>query len=94
MVRNTILAALRGDFGKEALPPLGTVVDDIYTVILCPVCSRKTLDNYSICRHCGWEYDGFGAEHFSAANGATLEEYRRAYIRIRQEWNDEMLSDL
>jgi hypothetical protein len=58
---------------------LGQRVNDVFTVILCPVCEHKTLDNYYICRYCGWEYDGFSDRHYSAANGTTLEEYRENY---------------
>jgi rubredoxin len=59
---------------------LGDTVDGIYTVILCPVCGHKTLDNYYICKKCGWEYDSLPPWHYSAANGATLEEYRLRYV--------------
>ena len=85
MIKETITAALRGEFGRRELPALGTVVDEIYTVILCPVCERKTLDCHDVCRHCGWEYDGFGEDHASAANGATLREYRAAYHNVLKE---------
>ena len=81
----SIYAAMCGEFGKRALPPVGTVCDEIYTVIVCPVCKHKTLDNYDICRHCGWEYDGFPEDHYSAANGATLIEYRERYEQILKE---------
>lgn len=78
-MRESILAAIHGEFGRRELPEIGTVIGDIYTVILCPVCNHKTLDNYDICRYCGWEYDGFPEYHYSAANGATMREYRDAY---------------
>ena len=55
-------------------------IDGIYTEIICPVCGCKTLDNYYICKSCGWEYDGFPKDHYSAANGATLENYRKNII--------------
>ncbi len=84
-MKENIYAAIRGEFVGCELPELGTVVDDIYTVILCPVCGQKTLDNYYICGHCGWEYDGFPEDHYSAANGATLREYRDEYNRIMKE---------
>ena len=80
-----IRSALRGELGARVLGGLGDVVDEIYTVILCPVCGEKTLDNHSICHRCGWEYDGFSEDRYSAANGATLAEYRKAYEKIIQE---------
>lgn len=83
-MRETILAAIRGEFGERILPPLGATYDD-YTVIICPVCKHKTLDNYDICRHCGWEYDGFSEYHYSSANGATLAEYRAEYRKLIRE---------
>lgn len=59
--------------------PVGSGYDDDYTVILCPVCGRKTLDNHWICACCGWEYDGFPEKHYSAANGSTLASYREKF---------------
>lgn len=51
-----------------------------YAVVSCPVCERETLDSYWICECCGWEYDGVTDENgFSAANGATVGEYRMEY---------------
>ena len=51
-----------------------------YAVVSCPICERETLDSYWICEHCGWEYDGVTDEAaFSAANGATVGEYRLRY---------------
>ena len=88
MIEN-ILAAIRGEYGSRSLPPVGTIVDDIYTVIVCPICGHKTLDNYDICCHCGWEYDGLPEDQYSAANGATLEEYREEYKKIIEETNNE-----
>lgn len=67
------------------LAPVGTAYDADYTVILCPVCNGKTLDNHWICPHCGWEYDGFPEDHYSAANRATLQEYRAQYLRACRE---------
>lgn len=83
-MKNRILAALQGEYDKHDLPKVGTVMDDVYKVIFCPVCGNKTLDNYYICHHCGWEYDGFPEYHYSAANGATLHEYRRAYEKLKK----------
>lgn len=87
-------AALRGAFGSRSLPEVGTVVDEIYTVILCPVCRWKTLDQHDICRHCGWEYDGFDEDHVSAANGASLRAYREAYEETRRNSEGEDVSIL
>lgn len=67
---------------KRNLPEVGGIVDELYSVIRCPVCNCKTLDNYDICRHCGWEYDGFPEDHYSAANGATLAEYRENFRKL------------
>ena len=78
-MKQSIRAAMRGDYGTRALPPVGTAYDDEHTVIICPVCRQRMLDHYDICCHCGWEYDGFGEDHYSAANGATLAEYREQY---------------
>ena len=55
---------------------IGEAYDNDFTVIRCPVCGQKTLDNHWICPRCGWEYDGLPEHHYSAANGATLAEYR------------------
>ena len=93
-MKESIYAALRGVLGKRELPELGTIVDDIYTVILCPVCHHKTLDNHDICRHCGWQHDGFPEDHYSAANGATLAEYREQYKQALKERNMQDVSIL
>lgn len=80
-IEDNIRAALGGAY--DNIDPL--TADDIeHTVILCPVCNHKTLDNYAICKNCGWEYDGFSDDYYSAANGATLNEYRKAYHEIIQ----------
>ena len=84
-MKESIYAALRGEYGEQVLPPVGTAYDEDHTVILCPVCKGKALDNYGICRHCGWEYDGFPEDHYSAANGGTLAEYREQYDQILKE---------
>lgn len=87
----SIYAAIGTAFGQRELPDVGTRYDDWHTVILCPVCRNKTLDNYDICTHCGWEYDGFSENHYSAANGATLavyrEEFQKAIKEIRRTEN-------
>ena len=82
-MKNKNIAALQGEYGKRDFPEVGTVMDDIYKVILCPVCGNKTLDNYNICHHCGWENDGFPDYHYSVANGSTLREYRKAYEKLK-----------
>ena len=84
-MKESIYAAVRGEYGKRILPPVGTIYDDDHTVISCPVCKCRTLDNYDICHSCGWEYDGFSDDHYSAANGATLAEYREEYRRALKE---------
>ena len=86
-MKESIYAALRGEYGKRVLPPVGTAYDEDHTVIVCPVCKHKTLDHYAICCHCGWEYDGFPEDHYSAANGATLTDYREQYKQVLKERN-------
>ena len=86
-MKESIYAAICAGHGKRVLPPVGTAYDEDHSVVLCPVCGRKTLDNYDICRHCGWEYDGFPEDHYSAANGATLAEYREKYKLALKERN-------
>ena len=88
-MKESIYAAIRGEYNKRALPPVGTAYDEDYTVIICPVCKHKTLDSHDICRHCGWEYDGFDEDHYSAANGATLAEYRERYKQALKERKDQ-----
>ena len=87
-MKESIYAALRGEYGKRVLPPVGTAYDEDHIVIVCPVCKRKTLDNYDICHHCGWEYDGFPEDHYSAANGATLSKYREDFQKVIKEMRD------
>ena len=36
-MRESINAALRGEYGKRALPPIGTAYDEDHTVNICPV---------------------------------------------------------
>lgn len=50
-----------------------------YSVIKCPVCGAKTLNNYYICPECDWEYDGTPEGEYSDVNHATLESYREKY---------------
>ena len=87
MIKDCISSAIRGERGRYELPDVGEIYDGCHTVILCPVCGNKALDNHGICMHCGWEHDGFGEDHYSAANGATLREYRRQYQKALQGTN-------
>ena len=91
-IEDNIRSALRGEYGARELPDVGTTVDDIYTVIRCPVCYNKTLNNSYICCHCGWEHDDFS--DYSYANGSTLEEYREAYNKIAKEMADSLLQKM
>ena len=93
-IEDNIRSALRGEYGVRELPDVGTTVDDIYTVIRCPVCYNKTLNNSYICCHCGWEHDDFFEGDYSYANGSTLEEYREAYNKIAKEMADSLLQKM
>ena len=53
-MNESIYAALRRDYGKRVLPPVGTAYDE---------------------------------DHYSAANGATLAEYREQYKQALKERN-------
>ena len=58
-----------------------------YGIVDCPVCGRRTFDSHWICAACGWEYDGVARGERSSCNGATVEEYRKAYedaLRTKQ----------
>ena len=85
MVKDVILAAIRGELGRCELPDAGKIYDGCHTVIYCPICSNKALDNHGICTFCGWEHDGFGEDHYSAANQSTLREYREQYFSALNE---------
>ena len=53
-----------------------------FNIVKCPVCGHDTLDNFWICEHCGWEYDGTKSEdEFSEANDGTIKEYKN-YLEI------------
>lgn len=93
-IEDNIRSALRGEYGTCELLDVGTAVDDIYTVIRCPVCYNKTLNNSYICCHCGWEHDDLSEGHYSYANGSTLEEYREAYNKIAKEMADSLLQKM
>ena len=83
-----IVSVKRESIDIELLP-VGAMVDFDFKVILCPVCACKTLDNHYICSNCNWEYDGFPDDHFSAANGATLKDYREQYENARRKRNED-----
>lgn len=46
-----------------------------FQIVKCPVCGSDTLDNFYICPHCGWEYDGTRGGEYSSANKCTADEY-------------------
>lgn len=51
-----------------------------FSIVSCPVCGGETLDNYYICPHCMWEYDGITNDYeYSSANHSTIEEYRARF---------------
>lgn len=64
------------------LPEVGEYADDMYKVVICPVCGNKTLDLYYICSHCGWEHDETEEGRYSSTNRATLGEYRKIYKKV------------
>ncbi len=54
-----------------------------FKVVTCPICENETLDDFFICQHCGWEYDGcIKEDDCSSANKATVAEYRAKYEKI------------
>lgn len=57
-----------------------------YEVVNCPVCGNETLNDYYICPHCGWEYDGHVEPNrkSSANNNATIKKYRKEYLRWKK----------
>ena len=75
---NKDTAALYDGIDDEAK---ADALSGLYSVVYCPVCGQKTLDNYYICRHCGWEYDYSVENRFSTANRATLRNYRKRYLQ-------------
>ena len=81
-IRRGIILSLNGGFESRELPDVGTKIDDIYTVVNCPVCGNKVCDNYDICTHCGWENEPCEEYEYSGANGATLHEYKKQYEKI------------
>lgn len=52
----------------------------LFDVVICPVCNNETLNNYYICPHCKWEYDGtVNDDDYSSANGSTVGKYREKF---------------
>ena len=48
-----------------------------FQIVTCPICQNETLDDFFMCQHCGWEYDGTTEDSdYSSANKATVGEYR------------------
>ena len=48
-----------------------------FKIVTCPICKNETLDDFFICQHCGWEYDGcIKEDDYSSANKSTVSEYR------------------
>ena len=46
-----------------------------FGIVTCPICGNETLDNYYICPHCNWEYDGKTEDdEYSSANGDTVKD--------------------
>lgn len=57
-----------------------------FKIVTCPICQNETLDDFFICPHCGWEYDGcIKEDDYSSANKATVAEYRVEYYRAEYE---------
>lgn len=81
-IRRGNIFSLNGGFEGRELPDVGTKIDDIYTVVTCPVCGYKVCDNYDICTHCGWENEPVDEYEYSGANGATLHKYKKQYEKI------------
>ena len=65
--KQTYICAVSGSGAKE---------------VICPICRNETLDTWTICPHCDWEYDGT-LKGYSPANGARPWWYRLKY-RIRK----------
>ena len=72
----------------EALMNASEYREHGFRIVNCPICGRKTLDNFWICAECGWEYDAFisyDKDEKSLCNGATPQEYRRQYLKTLKE---------
>ena len=50
--------------------------------VICPICKNETMDNWTVCPHCGWEYD-HTQRGYSAANRSYKWQYRLQY-RIKK----------
>lgn len=51
-----------------------------FQIVKCPICGNDTLDNFFVCPHCGWEYDGkIHDNDYSSINKMTIEEYRNSF---------------
>lgn len=47
-----------------------------HNLITCPCCNNETFDDYFICPHCGWEYDGtVEVDVYSSTNKSTIKSY-------------------
>ena len=46
--------------------------------VICPICKNETLNNWTICPHCDWEYDDT-LKGYSDANRAYIGWYRLRY---------------
>lgn len=95
----SVFMALDGRFGKDTEEELinsEEYKEHGYSIIDCPICKCKTMDNCWICSGCGWEHDIFidyeNDEEFSGCNGTTLGEYKNVY-RILREAFDKMKND-
>lgn len=82
----SVLMALDGRFGKDTEEELinsEEYKEHGYSIIDCPICKCKTMDNCWICSGCGWEHDIFidyeNDDEFSDCNGAILGEYKNVY---------------
>ncbi len=54
-----------------------------FKIVTCPIRQNETLDDFFICPHCSWEYDGTTKnEDYSSANKSTVSEYRTGYKKF------------
>ena len=87
----SILQALRGEFGDDKVEALMNSEEYQkygFSIVDCPICGRKTLDNFWICCGCGWEYDifiNYDKDEESLCNGTTPKEYRKQYLKALKE---------
>ena len=53
-----------------------------YKIIKCPVCDNETFDDYFICPHCDWEYDGIvESDVYSSTNKSTINLYKTKILK-------------